>query len=865
MKSAVRRRQLERDLEDELSYHLEQRRVNGAPGVAFGSTARIREVCREMWTFHRLENVWRELRQAARVLTRSPGHSSAVIALIALGVAINTATFGLINALFIRQLPVREPSRLVTVSGGWSTPAFEDFRRAQSSFEGVLATGSLLGTVINTETREYLAGVRGGIATGNYFQVLGVNPALGRLFTEDDDRPGNAEPVMVITHRFWQRQFGGDATVLGKRLFLFGTPFTIIGVTPPEFQGEMPGRIRDFWVPLGMQPMADLGQGDLRNARNFPWLSVMARLRPGVSIEQARAETLALFSRLMEDSEERNRIRRASLVLEPAGSGLGFFRSRMATQLQILAGTVLLMLLIVCANLATLLLARGTVRQREMAVRQALGCGRGRLIRQLLIEALLLAVCGGALGAALAPAIATGFLLIQPTAAPQGLDLSLDRTVLAFAAALSLVTAVSCSLIPALRLSRTSIEPALKSASRSATGAGGRQKAMRSLLAFQTAVCTILVTASILFVRSLLNLAAIEPGFDREHIITATVNSKVAGYLDADDQSRLARRVVERLSALPGVESASAGLCAVMMGCSRMTGVNVEGHSYQPGDPRIWINPVSPNYFETAGMRLIMGRSFGRQDTPGSPRVAVVTEALARHHLPGHNPVGKRFTEARGAVSGPPIEIIGVVRDVKFVNPRDQPIRMAFLSIEQVPSEFSYVQVRTAGAPEPLVSAVRDAIIEVDSRLQLRGPETLTSALDSTLSRELLLGRISTIFAALALFLACFGIYGATSYSVAARSAELGIRMAVGARPGVVRRQVIADSLKAVAPGILLGLACAWAAGRVIQSLLFGITPQDGFTFATVTAFLVVTTTIAAWYPAARASRIDPLAALRCE
>jgi predicted permease len=738
--------------------------------------------------------------------------------------------FSLVNALYLRELPVREPGRLVAISPGWATQPFDDFRKAQQSFSGVLATGSLLGVVVATESGEQLMGTHGGIVSGNYFQVLGVKPEIGRLFTEDDDRIGNPRPVIVIGAPFWRRQFGGSPGALGRKIFLSGSPFTIIGVADERFTGEMPGRVRDFWVPLNMQTVAS-PQGDLRKNPGFPWLSSMGRLKPGISLAAAQAESQAVRDRLSS--------RPGKLQLEHAGTGFGGFRRSFGTQLQILAGIVGMVLLIVWTNVATLLLARGAARQREMAVRQALGCGRWRLVRQLLLEGLLLAVAGGAIGLALAPSFAQALVLMQPSFDVVQLDLTIDARLLAFGTAVSLLTAIAFSLAPALRASRVALQ--------SRAGAGSRQRTIRSLVALQAAFSVMLVAVSLLFARSLLQLRAAESGYDRGHVIHTTLNLPLAGYRDGASQALLSKRLVERLSRLPGVKSASVSLCAALWGCSRMG--TVGGHS-------IWMNPVSPSYFETMGMSIVKGRGFGPQDRAGSTPVTVVTEAVARAVFPGEEAVGKRLEAA---------EIIGVVHDIKFGTPRDPAIRMAFYPLDQSPGLFSYVQVKSVGSPDALVPAVRQAILEVDPKLFLLGPDPLSSTLNQILARETLLSRASTLFGVIALLLACFGVYGVISYLVVSRTAELGIRLAIGAKPGQVMGEVMGNALWTVLPGVAAGLAGAWAGGRFIESLLFGVTSHDPATLIAVAVALLGTTTLAASLPALRASRIDPLTALRCE
>jgi predicted permease len=574
----------------------------------------------------------------------------------------------------------------------------------------------------------------------------------------------------------------------------------------------------------------------------------MGRLKQGVSHQQAEAEAKALTG------ANARRVR-----VEPGRAGLGSFRGRYTVPLQVLAGLVGVILLLVCASVATLLFARGAGRAREIAIRQALGARRGRLVRQLFVEGLFLAGLAGVIGLAAAPPVARLLISLQPSSDNFAPDLTPDARVLAFALGISVLTAILFSLAPALRASRAI--PA-----RGATQSAPVRRTIQGMVVVQTALSVMLVAASFLFAQTLSRLRGVAAGYDRLHIVSATVEPRYAGYRDEAAQAQLGRRLVERLSGIPGVRSASVGLCAVLMGCSRMGIIDADGRPADPNATAVWINPVSPNYFETAGMPLVAGRPFSPADRPGSPRVAVVTEALARAYFPEGSAIGRRITQRTGAgAGGGPIEIIGVARDVKFVNPRDPAIRMVFLSAEQSPSPFNYVQVRTAGAPSALVSTVRAAILEVEPNLYMRGPDTLGDMLDMILSREVLLSRAGALFGTIALLIACFGTYAVVSYLVAARRAELGIRLAIGAQPAAVRRQVIAGALQTVIPGIALGLGGAWASGRLFESLLFGVTRHDLSTQAAVAAALLVTTTIAAWIPARRASRIDPIEALRAE
>jgi predicted permease len=772
-----------------------------------------------MSIFDLVQDGVREVRQASRALLRAPGHAAVVVSLLGLGIGANAAMFTLVNAIFLRDLPVEQPERLVTLSPGWPTELFQEFRGLPKSFAGIFAAGSLGGA----------DGANGRVATANYFDVLGVKASMGRVFHKEDEH----NPVVVISHAFWQKQFGGAPDVLQRSVRIGSQPFRIIGVAPRQFTGDAPGLARDFWVPL-QAALTTTPATESRKRPNYPWLSVMARLGPQVSLAQAREEATAIYGRMS----------KTRLRVESASRGFGGVRG-LEGPLQILAGTVAVVLLVIWANVATLLLARGATRVREMAVRQALGGSRWRLLRQVLLEGLLLAAAGGAIGLAIAPGAARALLLMRPSFERIDLDLSPDPNVLLFGVGVTILTAIAFSIAPALRASHREISAALKSGP---SGSSGRRRTVRVVIAVQVALSAVLVASSFLFTRSLIRLNTLDVGYDRDHLLSVTLNLGLAGYRDGAEQVRVGQRIADRIAAMPGVKSVGVGLCAVLMGCSRSA----------EGDPTVWLNPVSPNYLETAGIPIVAGRGFGPEDRAGSPRVAVVTEAFARYRFPGESPLGKSFEDRNEAA-----EIVGVARDVRFVSPRDAPIRMVFFSQAQVPSGVSYVQVRTTGSPEAMTAAVRKAILDVEPRVSLLGPDPLNATMTRMLSRDVLLGRASGLFGGIALVLACFGVYGVISYLVAAQASDYGIRLALGAPPVVVLRHIIAGAIWTVLPGIGVGIAGAWAASRWIESLLFGIAARDVVTYAGVAVCLVAATVLAASLPALRASRMDPLSVLR--
>lgn len=858
LRALFRRDQFEHDLQDELAYHRELR-----GSAVFGNPTSIAEQCRDLWTFTTLEDLWRDVRHAVRTLRRTPGHSLAIIGLLAAGIGANAAIFSLINAVLIREIPVKNPSELAIIQrvdvlgrdNNISVPLYQELRERQTSFADILATQNLQNPQLTLAagTTEEVANVRGTIVSGNYFDVLGTGTLLGRTIQPSDDIFEDPHAVTVLSHDFWRRQFGGDRSVLGREVFLFGQPFTIIGITREEFRGVG----GDFWVPISMQPVAMPGADRLRSPGSA-WLNVMGRLKPGVSLAQAQAEAKVIYEPFR---VTHNQIEGTTMRVEDGSHGFDNFRfSRLyTTPLRILMAGVGLLLLIACANVASLLLARAGARQKETAVRQVLGCGRARLVRQFLIESLLLALCGGILGLALANVGAKTLIALVPeTGVP--LEAPLDRNVLLFTLAASAFAAVVFGVAPAFRASRTSFDAALKSASRSFTASG--QWTNRLIVVAQTALSVVLAAGAALFGQSLYRLYSLDAGFDRTQVITATVNARAA--VDGIDNPRyveLAARLLELISADPGVRSVSIAATGFLTGSARARGSVVVDGTQLPSPMRI--NQVTRDFTSAWGLRLLAGRSFTAEDRADSPKVAVVNESFARAYFSGENAVGKRFWPSDNPSDT--TEIVGVVQDSKYNDLRETNVPLAFLPLAQSPQNFNHIQVKIDGAAGPALARLRQAIIAVDPRLRPTRMETLDESLDRVISRDILLARLSGLFAIMALLLACFGIYGLISYTVSARTAEIGIRMALGADPWSVTGGVIRDALAAVAPGVVIGLIAAFFVNRAMESLLFGVSGRDSGTYVVVAAALLASAVLAAYGPGRRASRIDPAIALRCE
>ncbi len=858
LKALFRRRQLNRDLQDELAYHLEQRQLHGETRAPFGNPTLIQEATRDVWMFRWLEELSRDVRHAFRTMRHAPGYTLAVILLLAVGIGSNAAIFSLTYPIMIDRLPVHDPDRLVSVAGisrsvgnglSWSGPSFDFFRERYASAD--LAASGSVAAGAGTEPR--FEGLTTMLVTGNYFQVLGLETGRGRLLApEDDSEPPRA--VFVISEAAWKGRLGSDLNVLGRQFQLYGRPFTLVGVAPPGFRGVG----GDVWLPYNWQPV--VGDRDVRKDRGRTWLDVTGRLKPTVSLAQAQAEGDVIWSQL------RNEFRlspEVALQLGPADRGFEGLRNRFGTPLRILTGAVVMLLLITCANVASLLLARTGARQKEIAVRQAIGCGRARLIRQFVVESLVLSACGGLLGLGLATAGAQALVSMAAPEALESIDPGVNAAVLWFTLGVSAGSAILFGLLPAVRASRMSIEPALKSAPRGASASRSRQLLNRSCVVVQTAFSVVLVVGAALFGQSLYRLYSFDAGFERQHVITATVNARALGIkANPDPQYAVAAdRLIERLQRLPGVQSVSVTGTGFLSGASRTFRLAIEGRAAENAGGPVRVNQATSDFLSTLGVPIIAGRTFSARDSAGAPLVAIINETFARTYFPNETPLGKRFRQDNGAS----VEIVGVARDSKYNDIREEAVPLVFLPLHQDQRNFNHVQIKFQGPADSLLAQVQAAIVEADPRFAPTRVETLETSLDRILARDILLSRLSGLFGGAALLVACFGVYGLISYVVESRTAEIGVRLAIGARPRWILGQIVGDALKTVAPGLALGLGGAIAAERVVASLLFDAAGRELETYVVVIACLLLTSVLAAYIPARRASRIDPVIALRSE
>jgi predicted permease len=917
---------LEMVIEQKIEQGLDPAEARRAALIELGGREQVRERVREVRMGHFLETLWQDLRYGLRMLGRNPGFTAVVALTLGLGIGANTAIFTLIDAVLLKMLPVKEPEQLVLFRRNWSqaisqgapnndlsqdlgqplllTPitrsgtttafsyrAYELLRDENRVLSGVLAYHPLRLTV-NVGSQPGQA-VAGQLVSGNYYSVLGMNAVLGRTIIPDDNRAPGESPVCVISHNYWQRRFAGDPAIVGKTIHLSGAPFTIIGVTPPEFFGLEVGSSLDISVPLMMQQQVMPGiESYVENGRNF--LNVMGRLQPGVTMPQAQASLNSLyqlfFAEIYSRSAASPKSRAAryqdeeNLALESGSRGLSDLRQQFSRPLLVLMVIVALVLAIACANVAGLLLARSATRRREIAIRLALGVGRLRLVRQLLTESLLLASLGALLGLFFCYG-ATRLLLslLSQGEFPVQLDLNPDARVLAFTAAVAVLTGVLFGLAPAFLATRVDVNHALKNMALGQGARGAHLTFGQVFVIAQIAMSLLLLVGAGLFMRSLQKLQRTETGFNSENVLVTKLEP-VASDRKRPQLAALYDELLRRVEAIPGVRLASLVSFTpmsrrewlVMGGDKHSNTMYVEGYTPQPDEDMSipWMQ-VYPHSFAALGIPLVLGRDFGPQDRGERETVAVINESMVRRFFGSENPIGRRFG-FNLPFRRPPIEIIGVVKDVKYRSLREEGRPMFYLPFYQAGQVGQAGQagtgrgqmtlvVRTTGDPTPLVSAVRREVRAMDPRMPVFEVETLATQVAVSLQQERLLATLSSGFGLLALLLSCLGLYGILSYTVARRTNEIGIRMALGAERRDVLWLVLRDALRLVLLGALLGILAAVAAARLVSSQLFGISAADPAAIGLATLLLLAVAAIAGYLPARRATLVDPLVALRDE
>jgi predicted permease len=826
------------------------------------------------------EDMFQDLRYGVRMLLRSKGFTAVAVLSLALGIGANTAIFSLLDALLFKPLPVKQPEQLVVVNiqvpgragpgySLYSYPVFREMREKNVVFSGMIARSGLQVSLSSGGQTER---VQGEEVSGNFFSVLGVNPLLGRVLTEADDQTPGAHPVAVISFNYWQRRFGGDPQIVGRTISLNNYPFTIIGVTPQGFHGVEIGSAPDVRIPILMDGQVRPRPGPpIFEQRGSWWLGVMARLNPGISIEQAQAATDTIFQIAREPDVRRNtgdttddrNFRSLRIQLDSAKTGASNLTRQFSQPLIILMCLVGVVLLIACLNVANLLLARAASRQKEIAIRLSLGAGRIRLVRQLLTEGFLLSILGAALGLLFArwgTNVLLGFL-------PQGrnstvLEIKPDLRVIGFTLGVTVLTGLLFGLVPAIQATRPNLIPALKNDAVVLGGGNRRWELGRLLIVLQVALSLLLLIGAGLFARSLRNLKAVDIGYHTDQVVTMALDPAQNGY-KIERLRNFYGQLSERLAALPGVKTISFARNVPMSGSYSRFGIEVPGYQPRPGEEMaVLFNQIGPQFFATLGAPVLQGREFTAQDTPESPKVAIVDQSVARCFVGSENPLGKRIT----LENYKDLEIVGVVADAKYRNLKESVPKTAYIPYSQYEQLGQRILcVRAAGDPGALVAAIRQEVRNLDPNLPVFDVKTFAEQINDSVSRERLVALLSSFFSLFALLLASMGLYGVMTFSVARRTREIGIRMALGARARNVLWQVLRETLLLALIGVALGLPAALAASRLAEGLLFGLTATDPLTIALATLVMITIAVLAGYLPARKAARIDPMVALRYE
>ena len=866
LRSLFRRGQVEAELNEELRYHLERQiEVNTAAGMsveearyaalrAMHGLDQRKEECRDMRRVRLIEDLWQDFRFSLRSLLKRPGFTAIALLALALGIGANTAIFSLVNAVILQPLPYRDPDRLISVYGtrnrstqGSVGPTdFLDYRSQNKTFEQFAASGSMMLPMNLTGSGEPER-LNASIITGNYFDTFGVRPALGRGFSLENEKTGQ-DHVTVLSHAFWQTRFGGDPNIVNKTINLDGKAYEVLGVMPAEVVLPQPAQL---WVPINFDADPEM---KMRNAR---FLRGIGRLKEGVTLDQAQTDTDLIAAQLEQQYPDSNT--GWSLRLIPLREILvGGSR----TMLFILFGAVGFVLLLACANVANLLLVRAAARQKEIAMRTALGASRLRIIRQMITESLLLAIFGGALGALLAVAGVKLLVSLGEDNIPRTANVKIDATVLAFTLLISLATGLLFGLAPAIRTMKENLVDALKDGIRGGSEATVKNRTRSLLVVFESAIAVMLLIAAGLLIRSLVALQNVDPGFDPNNVLTLRVDLPRQKYNTPEKASNFFEQLETRVAGLPGVEAVGLITDLPLSGEARDMPYRVEGRPATSDIAFVDFRRVNKNYFSAMRIPLRRGRNFTEQEVRQSDKAIVVSQAFVDSVFPNEEALGKRLIIWSG-IRNEPYEIIGIVGDTRYQSLQGEPSATMYVPTREL--LFVNLVIRTQGDPLSLVGGVRKEVnaLDPDQPIAAIRPMTEWVAMSAAGARyrTTLLG----LFALLAMILAATGIYGVMSYSVAQRTQEIGVRMALGARPLDVLKLVVRQGMMLALIGVVVGLAGALALTRVMSSLLFGVTERDPITFVAVAALLIVVAFISCFVPAHRATRVDPLIALRCE
>jgi macrolide transport system ATP-binding/permease protein len=906
----LHRNQYERELDEEMRHHLALKaEEQGSAETArrkFGNTTLLKEDSRAMWIGTYGEQLVQDMRYALRAMAAHKLFTGMAVLSLALGIGANTAIFSFMDAIMIRALPVRHPEQLAIVNwrskggeaavvhdhdgssyadGGWQTspnfpyPAYELLQKSNHVFSTLFgyANAGRLNLVLD---RQAVLG-EGQYVSGNYFDSLGVTPAIGRLIGTTDDRPG-AAPVVNLSYNFWQSRLGARADLIGKTILINGKPFSIVGVTPPEFFGVRPPRAPEVFIPVRDLALIDLnmhGELDKRFiGEHSYWIEMMGRVKPGVSLSQAEAELRGQFRPWVQStaSNDKERLTVPELWLQEGGSGVDALRRQYSKPLLVLMIMVGLILIIACANIANLLLTRAHTRRREIAVRLSLGAGRWRVIRQLLTESILLSFCGGLLGLLIAS------LSIRALTAMLGngqedftLRAELDWRVLLFNLLVVLLTGLLFGLAPALQATKVDVTPALKETRASAPNRRGQRAGVpfslsQALIVAQIAISLLLVAAAGLFVRTLNNLHAVDLGFNPQNVLLFSINAAQAGYKDAALRN-FYTELHRRFALIPGVRNATMTHMPLVANWTSSTGVIIPGSSKPDGKRQSTsIVQVGPGFFGTMQIPILMGRAIDERDVESAPLTAVVNEIFAKKYFPGESPIGQRFGLTFGKNSKADIEIVGLAKTARYNSlKRDIPpvVYTSYLQTgkNRPPLEQMYFELRTAGDPLSVADSVRRIVHEIAPTIPIANLSTQSQVIEGTIVQERTFASLCTAFGLLALVMACIGLYGTLAYAVARRTGEIGIRMALGAARGSIIWMVLREVLVLMGIGLIVGITAVWQTTAFLQSFLFGLKPNDLWTLGSAVAILIACAILAGYAPAWRAARVDPASALRHE
>jgi putative ABC transport system permease protein len=860
---------IQREITDELKFHMDMRveeniRRGMSPDEArrdaersFGDLTRIKEQGYDVRGGRWLETVWQDLRYGARSLVKNPLFTLIAVMTLALGIGANTAIFSIVNAVLLRPLPYREPARLMTI---WSArpqqgrrqvrtslPNFKDWREQSRVFEGMAAYGFNLYNLTGGGEPEQ---IRGAQVSEDFFNVMGVQAALGRTFTPEE----NSGPFVVLSDAFWRRRFGSDLGVIGKALTLNGTNFTIVGVMPAQF--DFPGQETVIWNTLSQ---AVSGAPNQANSRTFNAFSVVGRLKDVVTLKQAQTEMDVIASRLQQQYPDMN----ASLginVIPLYELVVGNVRPAML----VLLGAVALVLLVSCANVANLLLSRAVAREREFAVRAALGAGRRRLIRQLLTESLLLAFLGGSLGVLLAVWGISSLTRLNPGDVPRLDQVSLDGVVLGFTLLVTMLSGIIFGMAPALS-AKADPDVALKESGKGAIGTRRGNRLRSVLVVSEISLALILLVSAGLMIRSFLRLLAVDPGFNPQNLLTMQIILPASRYADAQRIVNVYREVFERLALQPGVEAVGAGTGLPPVFNQLRSSFTVEGYQPSRAEAEVSANflSINPEYFKTLGIPLIAGRAFYDQDNERAPRVAIISQRMAKRYFPDRPAVGGRLSFG-GGTNPQWCVVVGVVSDVKYSGGLSSAEEDAiYLPYPQAPTNGMYLMIRAGADPLSLVASARSVVRSVDPDVPIAKIKMMDEVIDSSVARPRLIMALLGLFGAIALTLAVIGIYGVISYAVAQCAQEIGVRMALGARPSDVLGMMVWRGARLALSGVAIGVIGSFAATRALRDLLFGVGPTDPLTFGVVALLLTGVAILASYIPARRAMKVDPVTALK--